>query len=250
MAYKGISSIVHLAAIPSPGQTSSSRQFQSNLMSTYNVLEAARKLNITNLVLASSETLIGIPLTETPPPSLPITEETPRSPHSAYSLSKLMGEHLADQYARWCPESKYLSLRFSNVMLQEEYASFEGWQKDPKARSWNCWGYIDARDGARAVELALKSDLKVSRRPATKSSRLVSSHDADHTRSSHSHAQGHEAFLIANNNTVMRTPSADLCAQVYPGVLYEAKTQKPNETVLCIEKARKMLGFEPQFDWK
>lgn len=160
MAYSGIDAIVHLAAIPSPGQTSSSRQFQTNFMATYNILEAARKLKITNLVLASSETLIGIPLS-TPPPSLPITEETPREPQSAYSLSKLMGEHLADQYSRWCPESKYLSLRFSNVMLQEEYANFEAWQKDPSARSWNCWGYIDARDGAKAVELALKSDLKV-----------------------------------------------------------------------------------------
>ena len=33
-------------------------------MSTYNVLEAARKLGVRNVVLASSETLIGIPLAE------------------------------------------------------------------------------------------------------------------------------------------------------------------------------------------
>lgn len=146
MAYSGVQAIVHLAALPSPGQTSSSKQFNVNLSSTYNILEAARKLKIHNVVLASSETLIGIPLV-TPPKSLPITEETERSPESAYSLSKLMGEHLADQYSRWCPDSKYISLRFSNVMLQEEYQNFEAWQRDPKARYWNCWGVSTERAG-------------------------------------------------------------------------------------------------------
>lgn len=64
MAYAGVQAVVHLAALPSPGQTNASRQFQVNTMSTYNVLEAARKVGIKNMVLASSETLIGIPLAE------------------------------------------------------------------------------------------------------------------------------------------------------------------------------------------
>lgn len=65
MAYAGgIAAVVHLAALPSPGQTNASRQFRVNTMSTYNVLEAARKVGVRNVVLASSETLIGIPLAE------------------------------------------------------------------------------------------------------------------------------------------------------------------------------------------
>ena len=157
MAYSGIDAVVHLAAIPSPGQTSSSRQFRTNVMryvlynpgwsisdsfSTYNVLEACRKLRIINVVLASSETLIGIPLNPHPPDFLPITEENERRPESAYSLSKLVGEVVAEQYTRWDPEVKIVSLRFSNVMLPQEYASFEGFQTDPKLRFWNAWGYI------------------------------------------------------------------------------------------------------------
>lgn len=144
MAYSGVDAIVHLAAMPSPGQSSSSLQFNTNVSSTYNILEAARKLKITNLVLASSETLIGIPLDPTPPARLPITEESERRPESAYSLSKLVGEVLAEEYARWSPQAKLISLRFSNVMLEEEYKDFETWQDDPKKRFWNCWGYIDA----------------------------------------------------------------------------------------------------------
>ncbi|SNX86920.1 related to NAD-dependent epimerase/dehydratase [Melanopsichium pennsylvanicum] len=230
MAYKGIDAIVHLAAMPSPGQSSSSKQFNTNVSSTYNVLEAARKLGITNLVLASSETLIGIPL-DIQPSSLPITEESPLLPESAYSLSKLVGETLAEQFCRWSKQShrnptggemKIVSMRFSNVMLEEEYATFESWQDDVKKRYWNCWGYIDARDGAEAIKLALeKKDLK-----------------------------GHHAFIIANNNTVMKTSSKDLVQQVFPDVPYKPLNDDPNVTVLSNEKAKKVLGWQPKYDWK
>lgn len=144
MAYSGVDAIVHLAAVPSPGQKPSSVQFNTNVSATYNILEAARKLKITNIVLASSETLIGIPFYPTLPSKLPITEENERRPESAYSLSKLLGEVMAEEYARWRPETKIISLRFSNVMLEEEYKDFEAWQHDAKLRYWNCFGYIDA----------------------------------------------------------------------------------------------------------
>ena len=142
MGYAGVEAVVHLAAIPSPGQTSSSRQFRTNVMSTYNVLEASRKLGIKNVVLASSETLIGIPFDPHPPEYLPIDEAIPRRPESAYSLSKLVGETIAEEYTRWDPSAKIVSLRFSNVMLPQEYGNFESWQDDPMLRYWNAWGYI------------------------------------------------------------------------------------------------------------
>lgn len=66
MAYKGVDAVVHLAAIPceyrkiegmphltvrkAPGQTSSSKQFGTNTMATYNILEAARKCGIKKCV--------------------------------------------------------------------------------------------------------------------------------------------------------------------------------------------------------
>ncbi|KAG9246529.1 hypothetical protein BJ878DRAFT_496762 [Calycina marina] len=220
MAYSGIDAVVHLAAIPSPGQTNASRQFRTNTMSTYNVLEACRKLKIKNVVLASSETLIGIPFDPHMPASLPITEEHERKPESAYSLSKLMCETMAEQYARWDPEVKIMSLRFSNVMLPQEYATFEGWQEDPKARYWNCWGYIDARDGGHAVERALASE-----------------------------KTGHHAYLIAAEDTCMRMPNEELVKAGFPGVKYNATGGK-NDTLLSIDKAKKELGFAPKFKWQ
>ncbi|KAK5123348.1 hypothetical protein LTR85_002779 [Meristemomyces frigidus] len=220
MAYSGIDAVVHLAAIPSPGQTSASRQFRTNTMGTYNVLEACRKLRIKNVVLASSETLIGIPFDPHPPTSLPITEEHERRPESAYSLSKLMGETMAEQYTRWDPETKIISLRFSNVMLPQEYSTFEGWQHDPKLRYWNCWGYIDARDGAQAVHLSMKSSMK-----------------------------GHHQYLIAAPDTCMRMSNDELVKAIFPDVKY-TPTAGPNDTLLSIEKAKKELGFSPKYKWQ
>jgi len=220
MAYNGVDAVVHLAAIPSPGQTNSSRQFRTNTMSTYNVLEACRKLRITNVVLASSETLIGIPFDPHGPETLPITEEHERKPESAYSLSKLMGETLADQFARWDPTTKIISLRFSNVMLPQEYESFKTWQDDPMARYWNCWGYIDARDGGQAVSKSLASQLK-----------------------------GHHQYLIAAEDTCMRKSNDKLVKAAFPKAKY-TPTNGPNDTLLCIDKAKKELGFKPAYKWQ
>ena len=219
MAYSGIDAVVHLAAIPSPGQTNASRQFRTNTMSTYNVLEACRKLKIKNIVLASSETLIGIPFDPHMPESLPMTEDQERRPESAYSLSKLMGETMAEQFARWDPEVKIISLRFSNVMLPEEYAAFEQWQNDPKARYWNCWGYIDARDGGQAVSVSLDSKSK-----------------------------GHHQYLIAAADTCMRQSNDELVKAAFPGVKYNP-TSGPNDTLLSLENAKKELGFAPKYKW-
>lgn len=189
-------------------------------MSTYNVLEACRKLKIKNIVLASSETLIGIPFDPHMPDSLPITEEHERRPESAYSLSKLVGETMAEQYARWDPEVKIISLRFSNVMLPEEYKTFEAWQDDPQKRYWNCWGYIDARDGGQAVSKSLESKKK-----------------------------GHHQYLIAAEDTCMRQSNDELVKASFPGVKYNP-TAGPNDTLLSIDKAKKEIGFKPAFKWQ
>jgi nucleoside-diphosphate-sugar epimerase len=61
---------------------------------------------------------------ETPPPYVPVDEEYPGRPESAYSLSKLLGEEMAKQFCRWDPEMKIIGLRFSNVMEPHDYAVF------------------------------------------------------------------------------------------------------------------------------
>ncbi len=211
--------IVHFAAIPAPRQFSDAVTFQNNIMSTYNVFEAARRLGIRNVVWASSETVLGLPF-DTPPPYVPVDEEYPGRPESAYSLSKLLGEEMAVQYCRWDPEMKIIGLRFSNVMAPEDYQTFPEYEKDPKRRKWNLWGYIDARDAAQATRKAVESSLK-----------------------------GAEIFIIANDDTVVSQPNSKLLADHFPDVPVKRKFA-PNETLLSNEKARRILGYAPQYGWR
>jgi nucleoside-diphosphate-sugar epimerase len=214
-----VSGVVHLAAIPAPGLAPNPVIFETNILSTYNVFEAARQLGIKNIVWASSETVLGLPFA-TPPPYVPVDEEYAGRPESAYSLSKLLGEEMAKQFCRWDPELKIFGLRFSNIMEPEDYAVFADFQDDGKKRKWNLWGYIDARDAAQAVRLALESKLK-----------------------------GAEVFIIANAETVMTASNEELLRQEFPEVPRK-RAFAANETLLSIEKARRVLGYSPQFGWR
>ena len=214
-----IDALVHLAAIPAPGKNPNAVIFKVNTVSTYNVFEAARRLKIRNVVWASSETLLGVPF-DSPPPYVPVDEEYPARPESAYALSKLMGEEMAKQFCRWDPELKMIGLRFSNVMEPADYQRFPSFDAGARLRNFNLWGYIDARDAAQAIRLGLEADIT-----------------------------GAENFIIANAETVMSRPNAELMAEVYPEIAIKDGTG-PNETLLSIEKARLMLGYEPKYSWR
>jgi nucleoside-diphosphate-sugar epimerase len=215
----GVDGVVHLAAIPDSRLYSNSVTFQNNTMSTYNVLEASARLGIKNIIWASSETVLGLPF-DVAPPYAPVDEEYHGRPESAYSLSKVMGEEMAGQYCRWDRELKILGLRFSNIMEPREYAGFKDFQNDAKLRRWNLWGYIDVRDAAQAVRRALEAKTK-----------------------------GADVFIIANADTVMLRSSEELMREVFPGVPLKKKLGK-NETLLSIDKALRVLGYEPQHSWR
>lgn len=219
--YTGVDAVVHLAAIPAPGLTTNAATFDNNITSTYHVFEAARVAKIKTVVWASSETVLGLPFApDTPPSYIPVDEEYHPRPGSAYSLAKTLEEELATQFCRWDPELSMTGLRFSNVMEPADYAAFGEYDSDPDARRWNLWGYIDARDGAQAVRLALAAA-----RP------------------------GKDVFIVANADTVMSRSSAELAAQVFPGVPVTRELGE-HETMLSIDKARRVLGFEPQHSWR
>lgn len=213
--------VVHLAAIPAPDLQPEEVTFRTNILSTYNVFDAALRAGVRRIVWASSETTLGLPFSAANPPAYaPVDEDHPMRPESAYSLSKDLGEEMARQMARWNPGSSFIGLRLSNVMEPQDYGRFRAWQDDPHFREWNLWGYIDARDCAQAVRRALHVDLV----------------GADH-------------FIIANADTVMTRSSADLMAEVFPGVPMRADVSG-TETLLSIEKARLVLGYEPEYSWR
>ncbi|MBA2720242.1 MAG: NAD(P)-dependent oxidoreductase [Chloroflexi bacterium] len=214
-----IDGVVHLAAIPGPAQVPNAALFANNVRGSYNVFAAARHAEIRNIVWASSETLLGLPF-DSPPPYVPIDEEYTVRPETAYALAKAVDEEMARHFCRWDPATKMIGLRFSNVMEPGDYARFPAFDSDPSIRKWNLWAYIDARDGAQAVRRALELD-----------------------------ATGMDVFIIANADTVMSRSSADLVAESYPAVEVR-RTLGEHETLLSIDKARRVLGYEPQHSWR
>jgi nucleoside-diphosphate-sugar epimerase len=218
-ALKGFDAVVHLAAIPAPGLKPDELTFRVNATSTYNVFAAAPLLGLQRVVWASSETTLGLPFERERPRYAPIDEEHPPLPESSYALSKLVSEEMARQFSRW-NGIPYLGLRFSNVMEPHDYERFPGFWDDAELRRWNLWGYVDARDVAQSCRLALEADLG-----------------------------GAEVFIVAADDTVMNRPSADLMAEVYPDVELRDVVGEFG-TLLSVEKARRLLGYEPAFSWR
>lgn len=217
--HTGFDAVVHLGAIPAPGIIPDAATFENNMLSTYNVFQACRRAGIKKVVYASSETVLGLPF-DIDPPYIPVDEEYAARPESTYSLVKHLEEQMAIQLTRWDPELSITGLRFSNVMDAEDYERFPSFDSDARERKWNLWGYIDGRDGAQAVARALENG-----------------------------KPGFEAFIVANADTVMSRSSASLAAEVFPNVKV-TKELGEHETMLSIDKARRLLGFEPEHTWR
>ena len=234
-ALRGSDAVVHLAAIPAPRIRTVERTFEINILSTYTVFSAATQLGLGRVVWASSETVLGLPFGDRharnlldpaavpghhrQPDYVPIDEAHPLRPHSSYSLSKVLGEEMARQFARWS-HIPFVGLRFSAIREPAEYAAFPAGWSDPHRGEWNVWGYVDARDVAQACRLALTADIA-----------------------------GAEAFIIAASDTVMDRPNAELMAECFPGVELRPGTG-PFDTLLSIDKARRALGYAPAHSWR
>jgi nucleoside-diphosphate-sugar epimerase len=214
----GIEAVVHLAAIPSPVVATPDLTFATNVTSTYTVFSAAARLGLERVVWASSETTLGLPF-DTPPDYAPVDEDHELRPESSYALSKVLGEEMARQFHRWSA-IPIVGLRFSNVMERADYQRFPGHWEDPHLRKWNLWGYVDETHVAQSVRLALEADVA-----------------------------GADSFIIAAADTVMKRPSRELMAEVFPGVPVRDGVDG-TDTLLSIDKARRVLGYSPDFTWR
>ena len=216
---ENVDAVVHLAAIPAPGLQPASVIFDVNMISTYNIFAAAIAVGLERIVWASSETTLGLPFDREQPAYAPIDEEHPLYPESSYALSKVLSEEMARQMNRWS-RIPIIGLRFSNIMEPHDYARFPGFWDNAQLRKWNLWGYVDARDVAQSCRRALEADVE----------------GADH-------------FIIAAGDTCMNRSNAELLAEVFPNVpLREGLGDF--DTLLSVDKARRILGYEPQYSWR
>jgi nucleoside-diphosphate-sugar epimerase len=234
-ALRGADLVVHLAAIPAPQIRTEAETFRINTLSNWNVFTAATMLGLERVVWASSETTLGLPFRggetntllarsaepgyNSQPDYAPIDESHPLRPNSSYAVSKVLGEEMGGHVSRWSG-LPFIALRFSNVLEPADYESFPDVWEDPQRRWWNLWGYVDARDVAQSCRLALTADVT-----------------------------GAEAFIIAAADTAMNRPSTELMAEFFPDVPLREGI-KGFDTLLSIEKARRVLGYAPAWSWR
>jgi nucleoside-diphosphate-sugar epimerase len=217
----GADAVVHLANIPAPGLATPAVTFNANMTMNFNVFQAAASLDLSRVVWASSETTLGLPF-DVPPRYAPVDEDHYPVPTTTYALSKVASETTAGHIAQWSG-IPFVALRFSNIMSPADYERFPAAWAYPLARRWNLWGYIDERDAAAACRLALEVPAEA--------------------------VAGSPSFIIAAADTVMDRPSADLLAEVFPGVELTRDVGKFG-TLLAIDRAREVLGFEPRHSWR
>ncbi|AQX15211.1 hypothetical protein BCR15_00995 [Tessaracoccus lapidicaptus] len=213
----GADAVIHLANIPADWIHTDSHTLNANMLMNNNVFLAAWKLKLKRVVYASSETTLGLPFDEVN--YLPVDEGHYPLPNSTYSLSKVMTETMAEQFSRWAG-IPFIGLRLSNIFTVDDYAQQPAFARDPEARRWNLFGYIDARDVARSCEAALTASLS-----------------------------GSHAFVIAADDTILDVPTREALEVIHPGMEVPDSVAEYG-TLLSNQAAKDQMGFHPQHTWR
>lgn len=220
---RGHDAVVHAAAIPDPQHNPPHVVFGNNLLSTFNVIEAAVRFGVRRLVNVSSETVPGYFFAERPqlPAYLPVDEEHPVTPQDPYALAKHFGEQLCDAAVRRS-DLRCISIRPSWVQWEGNYERNLGPHvRDRSLPSTGFWAYIDLYDLAQALVLAVGSDLS-----------------------------GHEVFYIASPDSAGGHDLRAAVTEQYGDAVPVRELDRPDASALSIAKARRLLGYAPTRSWR
>jgi len=215
--HEGLDAVVHLAAVPVNGLVPDVTTFDGNVTATFHVLFAAHRAGIRTIVSASSITAMGFPFDQAPP-FLPL-DETYTAAHNTYGLGKVVEEAMAAQLVGWMPGASITALRFTNVVAAEDYRTFDR-ADDPAYRRDLLGSWIDARDGAEAVALAL-----------------------EHAR------PGFEVYNVAAPDSGNADPSRAVAERWFPGTPIVGDLGL-HESLISTRKIRERLGFAARHTWR
>lgn len=216
-----VDAVVHFAAIPRILLRPDNVTFQANVVSTYNVIEAAVKLGIRKIIIASSETTYGVCFAEGDKDyhSFPLDEAYDVDPMDSYGLSKVVNEKTARAFAMRSGADIY-ALRIGNVIEPHEYDKFPSFLADPLSRKRNAWSYIDARDLGQIVDLCIQKD-----------------------------GLGFSVFNAVNDEITADEPTAEFLAKWAPNTPIR-RPLEGFEAPLSNRKIREVLGFREEHNWR
>ncbi|MDS0297599.1 NAD(P)-dependent oxidoreductase [Halogeometricum sp. S1BR25-6] len=225
--------VVHLGMLSTPDHDPGHVVFESNVMSTYNVLQAAEALDVDTVVLASSLSAFGASFEPEPirVSDLPLDEAHPVTPSNPYGMGKHVLEVTADGFALRADGPRTISsLRFPWMPTDEQMReTFARAERTPAALREaghfetarnTLFSYLARSDAAELVRSAVEAEF-----------------------------EGHERFFAAAADTSMDVPTAELVDELYPGV-EPGKSFEGHEALISTEKAERMLGWEPEKSWR
>jgi nucleoside-diphosphate-sugar epimerase len=219
---KGCDAVVHLGAIPSPWGHPDEVVFTNNTINTYSVFQAAWIVGIEKVAFASSASAYGMAwsVASRPPLFVPVDEGHPFLVAEPYGLSKEVDERTAEMFHRRSG-MQAVALRFHWVANPAELDTIKGMGgADPAGHPNNLWAYVDARDAASAIRLAIEAD-----------------------------GLGFDAFNITAADTLCAEPTQELIDRFFPGI--DQRAALPGHTTCFpIEKAERLLGWKPRYSWR
>lgn len=214
--------VVHFAAVPRHLMVPDTETYRVNVLGTYNVLEAALKMGIRKVIIASSETTYGLCFSDgvVDPKVLPLEEDYDIDPMDSYGMSKKVNEVTARSFQRRFGADVY-ALRIGNVVEPHEYATlFPPLASDPGLRRRITFSYIDARDLGQIVDLCLRKD-----------------------------GLGFQVFNAVNDENAVPQPNSALLARFFPKVPLSRPVGE-REGLLSNRKVREVLGFREAHPWQ
>jgi nucleoside-diphosphate-sugar epimerase len=214
--------VIHFAAYSRNMLVPDDECFQANVSSTYNVIEAACKLGVKKIVVASSETTYGVCFAQgdVDYDHFPLSEDDAVNPEDSYALSKVCAERIASSFARRFGIDIY-ALRIGNVIEPHEYErDFPRHVGSPHTRKRNAWSYIDARDLGQICNLCIaKSGL------------------------------GFQIFNATNDTITTTEPTVQFLRMAAPNTKI-TRDMGEWEAPLSNKKIRDVLGYKDVHNWR
>ncbi|KAI1340701.1 UDP-glucose 4-epimerase [Xylariaceae sp. FL0016] len=214
--------VIHFAAYARNLLVPDNECFKANATATYNIIEAASKLGVKKVIIASSETTYGVCFAEgdLEYDHLPLTEDDDVNPMDSYAISKLCGERVARGFARRFGNDIY-ALRIGNVIEPHEYVrDFPTHVGQPETRKRNAWSYIDARDLGQICHRCIEKD-----------------------------GLGFQVFNATNDTITTTKPTLEFLKEAAPDTKITRQMDE-FEAPLSNKKARDVLGFREEHNWR
>ena len=225
-AAQGCDAVIHLASLLGGAQDDPDETIAVGLSGTWHVLMAAQAEKMQRVVYFSSVNALGVFMGQRAPDYLPIDDNHPPHPSSAYGIAKRLAEEMCRHWSEKTGIAT-ICLRPPAVWMPDTRARIVEWRTQQPEKEWTRWEYgafCDVRDVAAAAVLSLTCP-----------------------------DPGHVTLLLCADDINSDTPSRELAQRIHPTVPWRGGAEyaaDPFRALVDAGRAKQILGWQPQYRWK